>query len=912
MAQIYIDEFLFVDISLSGKQKYYVQVLLEKACKSQKYVSLSKRELKPFPKNIMKTQSKDVHRVSGRLRASFHQFILCRLKMKPHPSASKWRFYFQWRFKLNKQLELNFTFDHVSFQQYFSSRTCSTVALELHNGGPNRHPLKYCGQLSNFSIYSHSRSLNQVLLRLQTYTHIQSKEFEFDVQGYFSIFDSKIMHTTKPPYQLDQISWFFQVDMIQLSKMYFVMYFIIRKLEHQTIVINPDKSLVNRLVVHDGPISSLSIIKPTNGVYETSTFQCMVMLIGEHNNFKICPKVSRWSRCKHRWDDKKFAQKINVKAKPIENVQEIAVDGRERQILQLSCHGNPNTKAVFVTTNTVDIQVNVTVQSLIYSGPSSSLCLFGGFAVTEPNTDNSVVHPSLCKSQDPSEGHQGKSFYSSKSALYLVLFSYNTLSTIDATVTMTSTRCRLIQICDCSYHHYCTRSAFPRPGKELCEKYLNERSMLNNSFMQFNNQAIVLSIPVDQCIVLQVVRNFSKIASLYAYQPLRHCPMKIYYQRYFKRKLLFSTRGSVNFLGTEEEYLLKCAPTRRKFHLVDNANVLFHGYFDSFCFPIDTNQSHCETFQVKKANNIKNLSKITNRFSDNSFLVAASTSSFLGSMYFSIWRSVLTNSWMEFILFNAEDLSIHEAQFNYLKYLSRKVSVMKVFDFPGIIFSFVPPDASKYTSSQILASSVCLHRGYMGKVHVSFVSQELVKKHQKQTYLSLPGQFDNLTILNKQKVSNLEATNETITISWLFGMYDKYKEILTAKTKPCHTHSSYSAELQCRNFSHLTLGEKTPTEFYFTLEHAMRFRFSPVVEGKHQSWVEANKLCEDHCGLLPKFTSIKQLQNILGILKLIQDVRPVEGIFVGLMYQPLEVILFCQFAMCGSSGQDKITCHIAE
>ncbi len=894
---VYIVEFLYVNISKYGKQNLenYLQVLLEKTYNSLKFIFFSKRQLKPFPKKIMVTQRTRVHKVSGRLRASFHQFISCKNKLNAHPSASKWRFCLEWRFKLDSQIALNFTFDHVFFSQYVSSRSCLFGALELHNGRPTPNHLKFCGELSKFSVFS--KSIKQVLLRLHVHSGFHSKHnFEFDLGGSFTIFDARMMNTENSPPELRIIPWLLQTDLVKLSRKFFVMHFLIRKLGHQIIEINPDKSLVNRLIVHDGPISSLSIIKPTNGVYETSTFQCMVMLIGEHNNFKIakCPKIkSRWSKCKHKWNDKTFAQKINVKAKPIENVQEIAIDGREKQMLQLSCPGNPNTQVVFVTTNTTDIQANVTVQTLIYSGPSSSLCLFGGFAVTEPNTENSVVYPLLCKSENPSEGHQGKSFYSSKSSLHLLLFGYNTLSSVIATVTITSTRCKLVQICDCSYH-YCTRSALP--PVQPCEQYLKERSVAGNVLIEFGKKAVVLSITIDKCIILQIVRNFTQFFVPYSNRIMSDCPTEIHLKRHFKRKFLMAVRGSVNFLDTEEEYLLKCAPNRRKFRIVDSANVLFCGLFEKFCYPIDTNQSYCETLQVENTTKIINLSNITNRFSDNSFFVAASTTSFLGSMFFTILRHVFTNSWMEFIISNIDDHSVQNGTFTQVECLSSNM-YFKVFDFPGTIVGFKLPHNSQHTSSQIFASSDCLSRESNPISRVSFVSHWQVKKQLKQIHISLPGRLIKLTILSTQNFSNTEVGKENVTISWLFKMYEHSQEISTAKTKSCLVNTSFNSQLKCRSFSHLMLGGKNQSQFYFALEFCLTTVNSKVSDKKHISWVEAEKLCQAHSGYLPKFVNIGQLQELLGILKFTQDVRPVEGTFLGLKYCPFEVCIGAIFLL---------------
>ncbi len=148
---------------------------------------------------------------------------------------------------------------------------------------------------------------------------------------------------------------------------------------------------------------------------------------------------------------------------------------------------------------------------------------------------------------------------------------------------------------------------------------------------------------------------------------------------------------------------------------------------------------------------------------------------------------------------------------------------------------------------------------------------------------SLPGQLDVAYFTNFHSILN---------IYWVYDIYKQHLNLMRMFITNCDT--DLPSHLTCLNLSSgaQVTGDK---DSYMLLTKHVPHIFLPLHSPNFSalenflltgtnltSWEEASTLCTDLGGMLPIFDRKEKLEEVIALLKFVEDIPPVEGIFIGL------------------------------
>ncbi len=246
--------------------------------------------------------------------------------------------------------------------------------------------------------------------------------------------------------------------------------------------------------VHDGPGLLSSVIQQIDNRYVASSFQCtMIILIlsqasSKLSNLFVSEFVSNNIDMKNISYNEMFASPLPVDC--------------QTNLCILKLNAKPG------------YQVNVTLVGINFNGQQSPLCFFGGLVVSEELRGDYKEHLPVCKSL----GDESKHFFSLNSSIMIVTYNYKHYSSISATVRISQTKCKPVQICDCTFEQYC----WPHQRDELmynCKQYLAYITRHSNVILSFLRKptgvmkmsvtGLTFDLPDRECFILQIIRKMS-------------------------------------------------------------------------------------------------------------------------------------------------------------------------------------------------------------------------------------------------------------------------------------------------------------------------------------------------------------------------------------------------------------------
>ena len=140
-------------------------------------------------------------------------------------------------------------------------------------------------------------------------------------------------------------------------------------------------------------------------------------------------------------------------------------------------------------------QINFTVLSVISNFQESSKCLFQGIAMGELSALNGLNMVDFCLEFNAPMNQLMRSFYTKNQDLWIVLYWYHGYSTISATLTVTTTKCKDVQL-DICYYNSCLMKHFH------CFDYFDRVTESTNFTIEESGQ---VSTSVEKnCVVLMV------------------------------------------------------------------------------------------------------------------------------------------------------------------------------------------------------------------------------------------------------------------------------------------------------------------------------------------------------------------------------------------------------------------------
>ncbi len=346
---------------------------------------------------------------------------------------------FLWHFTLDERLSLNITFIDVQFiggavNFVNGSLHCDLGNLKILKHNHRDYPFLFCGQKSIFSVFPRFSKLS-VLVQV-SYSAL------YTLRAAFVVLDKNAIVSIKKDSPFGHLKPHL-THQIRKSFLSFVLLIQVQKTRH--ILILPQMNLIDLLVLN-GPGFQSKQIEPIDGIFTSFGFHCLLQILiyfkKTYNESRLKYATNLSSTAHMNW-----TTKLNFHL-PFSDF----CDGT---ICLLHIH-------------TQHLHVNATVLGVTYQGKQSETCKYGGFTAAEMVEGIYQENSILCQTHNGSSS-QGRSFYSSKSSLILVLFWYLEYSNISTSLLIDSTPCQHVRLCPCTLSSLCKRNT------SLCTDYIEQQ-----------------------------------------------------------------------------------------------------------------------------------------------------------------------------------------------------------------------------------------------------------------------------------------------------------------------------------------------------------------------------------------------------------------------------------------------------
>ena len=317
-----------------------------------------------------------------------------------------------YQFYLHTLLRINLTF-------YLIDSQFASLVVQIKNTTWLGESYVFTGQYSSFIFYS---KFNNILLDIVSHQNLHSLLFN----GSFTVIDQNLICNV--PVLIIKPDFMYQINAKYILSLYFLK---VRKLDQITVVILYLND--SGCIKYDGP-GILSRALKCQHIQICSTFQCVIHLLIQY--FKTGKSY------------------INYYSVPLQFTENIIIDEKQEFLIKL-----PNTKCLdSYCSLSIDAlfgyQVNLTVVQIITSGLCDTSCTYCGLVHGEKLVDDYRQPNTLCDHQDGNTS-PSRSYYSYNFSLIIVLYWYESYSTITVSVKMSHTKCQPVQIDICKYNEYC-------------------------------------------------------------------------------------------------------------------------------------------------------------------------------------------------------------------------------------------------------------------------------------------------------------------------------------------------------------------------------------------------------------------------------------------------------------------------
>ncbi len=384
-------------------------------------------------------------------------------------------------FKVDPFLRVNLTFVGIFFNGVFG-KICYNAGVVVFDFPMNQY--LFCKRYSMFSLFFILRNIS-VLVRKAVKSNIE-------VHGYFSVMDNQVLRTQFEDIQVQHRSTKYateiflqsQIEDIRSIEMIFKsFYFQTRK--NYCFFLLFSKDLIGKYIFYDGPgvLSPKTTVGNNKGnrFYKTATFQFLL-----HTWKPIWGQICQF-------------QTTSIKPSLLQIVSE--TDTSKYTLPNSFCS---QFWCFLQISATFGFQVNATLFSLSFVGPSSDTCQYGGIMANEILADVWFeTNEPVCSSFNVSQ-LKGKNLYSTNSSLNVMLYWYVPYSTINVSLSFSATRCKPVFLDPCTYQRACVL----RWKFHTCSSFLEKATQYSGiSFERKDhagNQDLEVSLKDMQCAILRV------------------------------------------------------------------------------------------------------------------------------------------------------------------------------------------------------------------------------------------------------------------------------------------------------------------------------------------------------------------------------------------------------------------------
>ena len=764
-------------------------------------------------------------------------------------------------FNVDMKLTLNITFLLLKF--YLELDLCGSSGIKILDKNPNidnntYSEYVYCKQYATFNFYP---KFNQVYIT--TGTNDYGNIYPFQMSFQFSVTDNKVIkskiHKLFPQTSLPNVFDFHCYKMYR----HFLMVSCLIKVSKLYQIFMSSSSDLKSFTIYDGPGFIFPVLKSSKSFIATSTFQCIVQTLITQNSYIEIKQFS-------------FAVKPKTAVKYLNAKDKITFLNFAGECLSSVCVTH------IITTN--GCQVNLTINGISLNNQLNLGCLFWGLVVTEEFNNTFEESTILCE-QFNQNTSPSRSFYSSNSSLFLIIYNYSVQGNSSVYGSISKTRCKPFHLDPCELiYHYCDSMESAKWYILGITRFSDIHFSVNDILPVFDEEKVDLFVKLkgNTCIVIQI-GNRDKKERLPNMQLLWRCwffsttcPFQISLKN--MGTIMFSIKGDLKFATG---------------NMFSEANIYYMPCTESSAVKLVKNE-----FRKHKMNDsIKVFGQIS-------------------SVKISVARR--STQWMDIAVINAKSSQYENSvQAMYqLKYIN-KFDVIA--EYGPMLFSNLDininivkknshstslPKPSKMMIS-ILAGHILFHHGkqimqkqgehiniYIGYCGIYNITYKCHRLHDdiseiwwestfssssyyslREMYVSLPGTLlrINLRISTEVKLQKLYAV-----VNWFIRKHH---------TIHYKTRCTYN-NLYCK-FTPLDASNSLNT--YYLYGNISKFYQYIPQHLELKSWENATEFCNSVGGHLPVFGSKNELDEFIALLRFSNHLPPLEAIYIGLKYSDYKV-----------------------
>ena len=225
-----------------------------------------------------------------------------------------------------------------------------------------------------------------------------------------------------------------RIFMVENDNLLYVFYIKVQQI-HKIFVLFP-LAVYYKVELFDGPGFQSPILRNTNHVYETSTFQCT----GQISTQK------RWMKMEKLFNYTSSLVNISHISKISSNEQSFKINLPMSKCLQQHC-------ALYLFTEE-KFQINITLIDMIYKGPKGERCKYGGYLTGEETVKSYKESLTVCE-QHGGDEHHGLTLSSQNSSLILFVYWYKYYSEISINAYVSLTKCTAVKVDICTLQELC-------------------------------------------------------------------------------------------------------------------------------------------------------------------------------------------------------------------------------------------------------------------------------------------------------------------------------------------------------------------------------------------------------------------------------------------------------------------------
>ncbi len=818
---------------------------------------------------------------------------------------------YHWEFHLHPMNSLNITFHNIYISHEID--VCLFGNITVQSKGPKETdspPFVYCGFVAEFTVYPPSNNVSVAIMR------------EYLPLGYrlnltYQIMDRGTVHSQHPS------QYNFTTQAVSLATDWFssaeesVSTFLIQAIRYKRLKLRLGIAEGTSVIVHDGPgflsdciqrdqdSSNQENMEPSYHAerevrYSTSTFVCVVKMTTKHLShtdnsvtYIATTHISAYVRVMH-------GQNLTITRYHVER--------KSNEI---------HTLVVSAAEDEVNITTHVT-----YRGPFSTSCLYGGVTIFNEFHNSSSQQNNLCTNthMETSPTKEKQNMYSKNKTLVLVFCTFSKYSTMSASLSISLTKCRPIDVDVCMLKKFCVE------GSPLeCSQYLLGITEYSNTKLIFSSHysesirlqfhSVTFSLTQKECAILQfrsmnrlskdLLSQFVKQTSHWQYPDNLYCQSRIiftpsdisheqraivyhvtgYYQPFQREThLLLVNSGDYNCYSDDLTSYTQCSE-----HLLD-LNLTRMKWFEGYVHCIPQRLFH--------------------------FSLTSLTPTYRELLAFGVEVGLLSRSWVDVIIW--WNITTGDWQLSNISLVPHS---MKLFGQQDAMYILQKTNDIRDMSIGFqIEGEKC---SFQIKVHI-FLAVEMLKIEKSSQ--SRGGYDDRETHFTKtvsySEHFRIPFANHMKKYFSVFGSYVLKGSVRYANTtgvsKNCHVEAFWARNISklqqiavtwpeeyhsdstdvasfsyCLNYSTSGSVRKTPINirhlllFYGNIKHRRKSAIS---------WTKSSELCQAAAGVLPTFRDREEFYHLFSFIKSFKFRVPLEAVYIGIQMRKQ----VCQCLKCNT------------